>query len=67
MEITLNNNFSTIENSNLSLINGGANAWKLVGGAVGLVIVAPIAGALAGPVAFAGAYVTGVTTLFSGL
>lgn len=55
----------------LEMINGEANPWYLVGGAVGCAVVAPLAAAAAVPAAaagvFAGTFLTGAGMMFYGL
>lgn len=67
MDITLNSNFVEMKKDEMTTIEGGKSSALIIGGAVGLVLVAPIAGAIAGPAAFGVAYISGVKALMSGL
>ena len=67
MEVTLNVNFLAIENNDLELINGGspntAKVILLIGGAIIIGFLSPIAAASAGGLLTAGAVISATSAL----
>lgn len=63
----LNTNMEEINESGLELIDGGVSYTKLIGGAVGLTIVAPICGVVGGTVGYGAAFAGSTQLLFSGI